>query len=374
MVLYSCPHCSKQFSHKNDYNKHQNRKFKCFEKGEHHNYGNALPERFGCTLDGLFCTIDPPKSTKKRASISLSSQKQYQKNLPQKKYEGIHHYHNGNKTDILNHQSLDIALLPYTKNEQNSKKSINSDTIACNFCNKKLKNRYSLKRHLKICPQCPITKTDINTIETAIANKMSKNTSTTTPSITNNTINNTQNNTQNINNIFLVNNAINTPLKEFGKEDLQHLTDEILSKVIECPQTGILKLIKQIHFNKNYPQNQNINMTNKKETYVEVFNGKEWEKQDKKIAIQNMITSKKDIMDDYMEEKTEKNLISSFIKDNYERFSEMLDTYVRESLNHYDDNEKLRIARNCQKLYKEVFKQVEIILINNLKNKKLEII
>jgi actin-related protein len=42
-------------------------------------------------------------------------------------------------------------------------------------------------------------------------------------------------------------------------------------------------------------------------------------KQDKKIAIQNII------MDDYVEEKTEKNLISNFIKDNYENFSEMLD-------------------------------------------------
>jgi len=374
MVLYSCPYCSKQFRHKNDYNKHQNRKFKCFEKGENHNYGNALPRGSDCTFDGVFCTIDPSKSNKKDASISLSGQKHYHKTLPYQKNAANTHYHNAQKTDIKNADVLDNALLPYTINDTKQKKSIISDTITCNYCNKKLKNRYSLKRHLKICQQCPITKVDINTIETAIVNKMSTKNKNTPPSITTNTINNTQNNTQNINNIFLVNNNINSPIKEFGKEDLQHLTDEILNKVIECPQTGILKLIKQIHFNKNIPQNQNINMTNKKETYVEVFNGKEWEKQDKKIAIQNMITSKKDIMDDYMEEKTEKNLISSFIKDNYERFSEMLDTYVRESLNHYDDNVKLRIARNCQKLYKEVFKQVEIILINNLKNKKLDII
>lgn len=369
MVLYSCPYCSKQFTHKNDFNKHQNRKFKCFEKGEHHNYGNALPDPNSCTFDGLFCTIDPPESRKKGSSISLSSQNDYHKTLPYKKNGGELHYHNGNKVDFNCQNPMDSKSLPYTINSLNSKSEKKTNTISCNHCQKKLKNRYSLKRHLKICPQCPLTKTDINTIEHAVYNKISKNTSS---GITTNTINNTQNNTQNINNIFVVNNNISTPTKQFGKEDLQHLTDEILSKVIECPQTGILKLIKQIHFNKNMPQNHNINMTNKKETYVEVFNGKEWEKQDKKTAIQNMITSKKDIMDDYIEEKTEKNLISSFIKDNYERFSEMLDTYVRETLNNYDDNLKLRIARNCQKLYREIFKQVEIILINNIKNRKLE--
>lgn len=374
MVIYSCPYCSKQFTHKNDYNKHQNRKFKCFEKGDYHNYGNALPDPKKCTIDGLFCTIDPPESKKKGSSISLSSQKHYHKSLPYEKNEDNIVYHNGNKTDMELENHSKMESLPYTINSPKSNSEKKTNTISCNHCKKKLKNRYSLKRHLKICPQCPVTKVDINTMEHAIYNKISTKTKNTPSSITNNTINNTQNNTQNINNIFVVNNNINTNPKEFGKEDLQHLTDEILSKVIECPQTGLLKLIKQIHFNKNMPQNQNINMTNKKETYVEVFNGKEWEKQDKKTAIQNMITSKKDIMDDYIEEKTEKNLISSFIKDNYERFSEMLDTYVRESLNNCDDNLKLRIARNCQKLYREIFKQVEIILINNIKNKRLEAI
>jgi len=55
-------------------------------------------------------------------------------------------------------------------------------------------------------------------------------------------------------------------------------------------------------------------MTNKKDPYLEVFNGEKWEKQDKKIAIQNMITTKKDIMDDYFDEQVEKNIISTFIK------------------------------------------------------------
>jgi len=104
-------------------------------------------------------------------------------------------------------------------------------------------------------------------------------------------------------------------------------------------------------------------MTNKKDPYLEVFNGEKWEKQDKKIAIQNMITTKKDIMDDYFDEQVEKNIISTFIKKNYETFSDMLDNYVRESLTDYDDNIKSRVVRKCLRLYREICKQAELLLV-----------
>ena len=48
-----------------------------------------------------------------------------------------------------------------------------------------------------------------------------------------------------------------------------------------------------------------IQIKNKKEPYIDIFNGKKLEKQDKKTAIQNIITTKKDIMDDFVEEYDE---------------------------------------------------------------------
>ena len=84
-------------------------------------------------------------------------------------------------------------------------------------------------------------------------------------------INNTVNNTQNIQNIIVMD-KIN--LREFGKEDLDHITDEVMNKAIKYPQAGILNLIRKIHFNNTMPQNQNINILSKKEQFIEIFNGK----------------------------------------------------------------------------------------------------
>jgi hypothetical protein len=82
-----------------------------------------------------------------------------------------------------------------------------------------------------------------------------------------------------------------------------------------------------------------------------------------------MITTKKDIMDDYFDEQVEKNLLSTFIKTSYETFSKMLDDYIRTSLNNYDESIKNRIISKCRRLYKELFKQAELIMINNHNHK-----
>lgn len=370
MVTYTCEKCFKTFRHKNDYNKHLNRKFRCFEKDDYVNPGIPGVSKGAVPVWEQNGTFDFSISSKNRDSIALSSDFDYLKSLPKAKLVENSHYHAGNKTGGAPSKnakkSSENSVLHNTINDKFSKNKNETITYKCSYCGKQLKYRKTLNRHMKNCSLCPVTKSDISTIETVVEkkvqNKMKKNIT----NITNNT--NNIHNTQNINNIIVIDGK--EQLREFGKEDLAQISEDILNKAIHCPQLGILKLIKQIHFNKEIPQNQNINISNKKESFVEIFNGKEWEKQDKKIAIQNMITSKKDIMDDYVEEKTEKNLLSRFIKDNYEQFSEMLDKYVRESLNQYDDQIKTRIARNCQKLYLEIFKQAELILINNMKARK----
>lgn len=370
MVTYTCEKCLKIFRHKNDYNKHLNRKFRCFQKDDYVNPGIPEVPNGGVPVWEQNGTFDFSISSKNRDSIAISSNFDYHKSLPKSKLGENSHYHTGNKTGGAPSKNAKISTekpaLHNTINDTFSKNKNETITYKCSYCGKQLKYRKTLNRHMKNCSLCPMTKSDISTIETVVEkkvqNKMKKNIT----NITNNT--NNIHNTQNINNIIVIDGK--EQLREFGKEDLAQITEDILNKAIHCPQLGILKLIKQIHFNKEIPQNQNINISNKKESFVEIFNGKEWEKQDKKIAIQNMITSKKDIMDDYVEEKTEKNLLSRFIKDNYEQFSEMLDKYVRESLNQYDDQIKTRIARNCQKLYLEIFKQAELILINNMKARK----
>ena len=370
MVLYVCEKCGKEFTHKNDWRRHQKIKSNCIEKSYYHKNGNNQnsdpPPQNMVRWGGP----DPVDIRGIRGSNGNIGPFHYHQTLPKTQTTTLGtmvHYHDGNKSDKNRPNLRANQLLPLTINGSGVPENKNDSTIKCSYCGRQLKNRFSLKRHLRTCNQAPLTIEHLDEIKTTLRNELQKNKSNDPISITTNTINQNQTNIQN--NIIVVNGS-ERHIRKFGNEDIHHITDEILSKAIECPQTGILKLIQQIHFNKNTPQNQNIAMTNKRDPYLEVFNGEQWEKQDKKIAIQNMITAKKDIMDDFIEERTEKNLLSGFIKDNYERFSEMLDTYVRESLTDYDDNMKYRIARNCQKLYRQLFKQAEIMLINNIKNKK----
>jgi hypothetical protein len=294
----------------------------------------------------------------------LSGKNDYHKTLPCQKNEKNEVYHDGNEKQKEDGITSKMEPLPSTIKSKKGPMVVENATITCKYCDKKVQTKSSLNRHFKICKLKPITMSDLPSIESSIKNKINEQLLTVNNNYSKVINNNVINNTQNIQNIIVMD-KIN--LREFGKEDLDHITDEVMSKAIKYPQAGILNLIREIHFNDTMPQNQNINILSKKEQFIEIFNGKEWKKQDKKTAIQNIITSKKDIMDDYVEEKTEKNLISNFIKDNYENFSEMLDNYIRESLGHYYDEQiKTNIAKKCQKLYKEIFNQAELMLFDYL--------
>ena len=364
MVTYSCTKCQKLFNHKSDFLKHQNRKFKCFQNDDYHD--NGIKSTFENSVLKMIPSNENIRilSDSKPEIRDLSGKIDYHKTLPCQKNEKNEVYHNGNE------KPKEVGIisknegLPSTIKLKKGSILVEKTTILCKYCDKKVQTKSSLNRHFKICKLKPITMSDLPSIESSIKNKINEQLLTVNNNyskVINN--NNVINNTQNIQNIIVMDKM---NLREFGKEDLDHITDEVMNRVIKYPQAGILNLIREIHFNDTMPQNQNINILNKKEQFIEIYNGKEWKKQDKKTAIQNIITSKKDIMDDYVEEKTENNLISNFIKDNYENFSEMLDNYIRESLGHYDEQIKTNIAKKCQRLYKEIFNQAELMLFDYL--------
>ena len=63
-------------------------------------------------------------------------------------------------------------------------------------------------------------------------------------------------------NIEQQNNQIN--LNNFGNEDVSHLTDKFMNRILSIPYVGVQKLIEKVHFNKKKPENKNIALTNKK--------------------------------------------------------------------------------------------------------------
>ena len=372
MPIYTCEKCGKIFDHKGTYTRHLEKKFSCIENANYDIYGNVPPPKKGRTQNDT-----KQHSTPLQIGVVLNPK--IASTVPLKKV--MPKIENNKKVNLSSSSSLNpvgiITSYDNTKKMSTQKNEKNDNTIKCSYCQIILKNRTTFNRHLKICKLVPLTKADINELEKKIAKKIDV----TLPQPTanniqniSNTINNTNNNTQNIIYVDNRNNCDKSvSINPFGKEHVDFISQDLMKKIILRPETGIIKLIEHVHFNKEQPENHNIHLVNKKEPYVEVFNGEKWEKQDKKIAIQNMITTKKDIMDDYFDEQVEKNIITTFLRHSYETFSEMLDEYIRKSLGEYDDVIKNRVIRKCRRLYREIFKSAELLLINNKKPSSLSV-
>ena len=174
---------------------------------------------------------------------------------------------------------------------------------------------------------------------------------------------------QKINNTNIVNNnTIN--INAFGKEDISYITEDILLKVVRNPEDGIPMLIKHIHFNPEHPNNQNILLKNKKENLVGCFNGNKWEVQDKDMVIQKLIISKKDIADDYYDEveASQEKIVSSMMTKNYDKYTEYIDKYLNTIILSENKDEYIQ---KYKRLYDKLYKQINLILLNNIELKKL---
>lgn len=88
-------------------------------------------------------------------------------------------------------------------------------------------------------------------------------------------------------NITIVNN--NIQLNNFGDEDLEHITAEIIRHCMMNNINGMRNLIEKIHFSKEKLQNRNIRIKSRKDKLVEVFNDNLWIIKDANDAIELMI-------------------------------------------------------------------------------------
>lgn len=189
-----------------------------------------------------------------------------------------------------------------------------------------------------------------------------------------NVINNINNLT---NNIQTINNQINQnfyQVNTYGKEKDIKISEDFLDKVIKNPIKGIPDLISLHHFNPELPENQNVRYKGKRSSHLDIYNGEFWEAKDKGEVIHDMIVSKKDIADDFFDDAIEKNKVENRVKDNYNLFSEKIDRYVNAILNELNYEKKL--IEQDKDLYKQLYKQVELMMINaqrilRLKSKNL---
>lgn len=90
-------------------------------------------------------------------------------------------------------------------------------------------------------------------------------------------------------------------LREFGKENLEHITYDLIKSCITFGKYCINKVIDDIYFNKEHPENFNIRIRNIQFKLVEIYTSEGWKVDSMEKCIDRMMsTAKYCIMNKWM--------------------------------------------------------------------------
>lgn len=141
-----------------------------------------------------------------------------------------------------------------------------------------------------------------------------------------------------------INNTQNIQLNSYGNEDMEHITDSMKTELLKIPYGMIPKMIEQVHFNDNKPENKNIALTNKKDNKIKVYTGNKWIYKDKDDIINDLVDGKYFILDSHYQSVSDNlNIVT---KSTYEKFRTF-----------FDENDK--------NLHDSLKKECEFVLLNN---------
>ena len=172
------------------------------------------------------------------------------------------------------------------KSPQKSSFFENQDLL-CKYCSKMYSRIDNLKRHLNTCKkkkeseqlmllekelELQYKTKEIEELKKKLENK----------EITNITNINTTNNTNNTN--IIINNL--------GEENIKYLKSGKFAELLQGIYGAVPKLIQQIHFNPEHPENQNIKYPNKKNPYLKIMKNNKWQIVNKKPELLDLIDSK----------------------------------------------------------------------------------
>ena len=226
-MTYICKFCNYETNRKQNFERHNKRKIPC-SNTKYDNYN---------TVNGNF--DDEQNNTQ----CEQNNTKGEQNNTKCEQNNTYHKCHTCYKT-FYNSSSLNRHVRVC--------KGVH-DNLTCSICFKKFNYQVAKHRHVKkndCKPPPPPPNLEVTTKSTTIINiENQTNINNTTNNITNNTQNNTQNNTVHIN--------------VFGKEDLTYLLEDknIIQKIKLFGKSGIYgfpKILNDVHFNINKPENNTI--------------------------------------------------------------------------------------------------------------------
>ena len=311
MVVYKCNNCNRDFTRKNDLERHNNRKFKCIS----------------VNLDGLLDDIqkssNPPAITPIIENFPPISSF-----IPPVDVIEVKHH---NKCNICNKK--------FTRSDNYKRHMM----FRCKFTIEPIKEDNNQvinlltqinERQIKIEEENKQQKQKIDELQNTILELKEQKSSITTNS--NNTIN-----------------SNNTVIIKFGDEDAKSiLSKKDIQYIVDAHKEYLLqRSIEVTHCNNKYPSLQNIYVPDKKMQMINIFNGENYELKNIETVIMDLITTHQNNLDDYRRMKDIK-----------------IDRNKREDMDEYVDNfHRFNESSSDHKkqLYDSVLNDVKLILYNN---------
>jgi len=226
--------------------------------------------------------------------------------------------------------------------------------LSCSKCNKIYKTARHLNNHEKVCnkvdsltcPRCMISFTNRKHKSRHIKADKCKARSiihARTPNIQN--ITNIEN--QTINNI---NNQINNNIiiNNFGRERIDHISDRDIHKMLISGANTIPLYIEKKHFDKNFPENNNITFTN--ENKCKVLEDNIWKEKDLGVISSKLVHDNTEVLLLYCE-------------DNEVELSNCIEN--KEVLDHITDKLIIIYNKSDAKKYNEVLSKIKELVKNN---------
>jgi len=199
----------------------------------------------------------------------------------------------------------------------------------CSYCSKKLSNYKNKWRHEQKCKkkksQEELLKNLLEEKDNLIKKMFTENKKmfTENTKLTKQLIKLTEKSGNNNNNTINSHNKI--IINAYGSENLEYISNKLLKKLVNKPGTAIPNLLKIIHFNDKYPENKNIKVTNIHDPYIKVHNGDDWKLKNKGDIIEDIIITKREILDGVVLNKDDKYIVKL----------ERLDEVIEDKKNNY---------------------------------------
>jgi len=195
--------------------------------------------------------------------------------------------------------------------ENDESKIDNTPTFICKYCEQTYKHKSSLSKHIKY--SCTKNKDeDLKELVRLLNNQLQTQ---------NRQIQTQAKQIEKLMGKLEINGSFNTTniqnniqLLPYKNSDTSHLTNKDYEACIKKVNFCVMKLIEKIHFNPDKPENMNIYISNMKNKYLMVYDGKNWNIANKVEEIDKLYEEKELMLEEWLEQHEHTEMKEKFIK------------------------------------------------------------